>query len=360
MRHPGRMSQSVSSIGRERRVEPLQMATNKTKLTELGTAVGLVYEPSEGWDGALERLTVPGIQGDVWQPIVLPASSADSPERDLLLRALGNGRAFRHQILRGRRPDHIEWSGGAKAVWTSDVPRDLTVDGVWFIQAKYDSTCVLNTSPGSLVDELLVDHTLESRMSWFEEVALGQLQVYYSHARATVALPNLPDDVRDLDRDNKQLLKRAMRGRTPSPAEAKAYDELCRVVSVETTLRWRHRLDAATLPQRTQMLFRMLRIAGGPYWLLGTKGHEPVQLRITDTRAWRERFELKRFTVLDAHAGQPQVDWRAEILDRTINDRRTVDGYCEIRWSHGKLQGNPECKVQVTTPLEHIPGYERM
>ena len=90
---------------------------------------------------------------------------------------------------------------------------------------------------------------------------------------------------------------------------------------VETTLRWRHRLEAATLPQRTQMLFRMLRIAGGPYWLLGTKGHTPVQLRVADTRSWRERFELKRFTVVDAHAGQPQVDWRAEILDRATGER---------------------------------------
>ena len=151
-----------------------------------------------------------------------------------------------------------------------------------------------------------------------------------------------------------------MRASPPSPSEESAYAELCRAVSIETTLRWRHRLEAATLPQRTQMLFRMLRIAGGPYWLLGTKGHTPVQLRVRDTWDWRDQFELKRFTVVDAHAGQPQVDWRAEILDRTTNVRVAVDGYCEIRWSHGKLQGNPECKVQVTTPLEQIPGYARM
>jgi hypothetical protein len=336
------------------------MATDKTKLTELGTAVGLVYEPSEGWDGALERLTVPGIERDVWHPIVLPASRSDNPARELLLRALGNGREFRRQVLHDRRPDRVEWSGGARAVWTSDVPRDLTVDGVWFIQAKYDSTCVLNTSPGALVDELLVDHTLESRMSWFEEVALDQLQAYYTQARASVALAELPDDVRDLDKASRGVLKRAMRERTPGPSESKAYAQLCRAVSLETTLRWRHRLDAATVPQRTQMLFRMLRIAGGPYWLLGTKGHAPVQRRVLDTRSWRERFELKRFTVVDGHAGQPQVDWRADILDRVDGQRRAVDGYCEIRWSHGKLQGNPECKVQVTTPLDQLPGYERM
>ncbi len=46
------------------------------------------------------------------------------------------------------------------------------------------------------------------------------------------------------------------------------------------------------------------------------------------------------------------------IADRSSGERHTVEGYCEIRWSHGKLQGNPECKVQVSTPLERIPGYE--
>jgi hypothetical protein len=336
------------------------VATDKTKLTELGTAVGLVYEPSGGWDGALQRLDVPGIAAEVWQPIVLPAAAPESPNRELLLRALGNGRAFRREVLRERRPDQIEWSGGTRSVWTSDIPRDLTIDGVWFVQAKYDSTCVLNTSPGALVDELLVDHTLDSRMSWYEEVALDRLQAYYAQVRAQLPLTDLPDDVRDLQRHDKAVLKQAMRASAPTPGEELAYAELCRAVSIETTLRWRHRLDAATLPQRTQMLFRMLRIAGGPYWLLGTKGHTPVQLRVSDTRKWRDRYELKRFTVVDAHAGQPQVDWRAEILDRTSNTRCAVDGYCEIRWSHGKLQGNPECKVQVTTPLERIPGYEHL
>ena len=338
------------------------MATDKTRLTELATAVGLVYEPSVADPLHLRDLVVPGLDADVWQPAVLPATEVGSTNRELLLRALANGRAFRHTVLRGRRPDHVEWVGGSRAVWTSDIPRDLTVDGVWFIQAKYDSTCVLNTSPGSLVDDLLADHSPEARHSWFEEVALDQLQAFYRQVRSDVdtwrATDTLPDDVRDLDRPAKATLKTGMRGGAPSPAQDDAYAALCRAVSLETTLRWRHRLHASTLPQRTQMLFRMLRIAGGPYWLLGTKGHEPLRLRVADTRSWRDRFELRRFEILDAHAGQPQVDWRAEVRDGP--DRHVVEGYCEIRWSHGKLQGNPECKVQVTTPLPLIPGYEPM
>jgi hypothetical protein len=189
----------------------------------------------------------------------------------------------------------------------------------------------------------------------------------------------LPADVRDLERPHRDRLKAAMRARPASPAdEDAAYAELCRAVSLETTLRWRHRLEAATSAQISQMLFRMLRIAGGPYWLLGTKGAEPVRLAVTDTHSWRQRFALRSFRVLDAHAGQPQVDWRAEIIERhpsgadpgAVPDteraegsgrrRHLVEGLCELRWSHGKLQGHPECKVQVTTPLADIPGYEPM
>jgi hypothetical protein len=349
------------------------VASAKTTRTELATAAGLVYEPDQAWPEALETLTIPGLQDEVWKPILLPAAAVGGPDRDLLLRALDNGRAFRQCVLQGRRPDHIAWLGGAHAVWTSDIPRDLTVDGVWFIQAKYDSTCILNTSPGSLVDDLLVDHTLDARQSWYEEVAQPELTAFYGQVRADLRAMDpsapaldgdrddgLPDDVRDLDRASKAVLKRRMRGRTASPAEQRAYAQLCRVVSLETTLRWRHRLEAATVPQRTQMLFRMLRIAGGPYWLLGLKGREAVRLHITDSRSWRDRFELKRFTVVDAHAGQPQVNWRADVVERATSDRHPVEGFCELRWSHGKLQGNPECKVQVVTPLDEIPGYEPM
>jgi hypothetical protein len=335
------------------------MATDKTKLTELGTAVGLVYDPSAPWPGALESLEVPGIAAEVWQPVVLPATAVGSTAKDLLLRALANGHAFRTQVLRDRAPEHIEWSGGGKATWTSDIPRDLTVDGVWFIQAKYDSTCVLNTAPGTLVDHLLVDDDAGRRLSWFEEVALRELQAFYTATRGAAPLDHLPTDVRDLDRSHREELKRWMRGRDhATEREDTAYAEFCRAVSIETTLRWRHRLAAATAAQQTQMLFRLLRIAGGPYWLLGTKGHQPVQRRVTDTRNWRERYELKRFSVVDAHAGQPQVNWRAEIVERATKERHHVDGYCEIRWSHGKLQGHPECKVQVATPSEELPGYD--
>jgi len=337
------------------------VASARTQLTELGTAVGLCWDPAGPWPQSVEAVEVPGIAAEVWQPVVLPATATGRPDRELLLRALHNGHEFRRLVLRGRAPEHVEWSGGGRSVWTSDVPRDLTVDRVWFLQAKYDSTCVLNTAPGTLVDELLADDSPPSRPSWYEEVALPELQAYYRAVRRRPDLESLPTDVRDLDAPHRAAIKAALRGDGSTPAaEERTYADLCAAVSVATTLRWRRRLSSATGPQQTQMLFRMLRIAGGPYWLLGTKGSAPVQLAVSDTRTWRDRYALRRFTVVDAHAGQPQVNWRAEIVERDRGERHPVEGCCEIRWSHGKLSGHPECKVQVTTPLEAIPGYAPM
>jgi hypothetical protein len=262
-------------------------------------------------------------------------------------------------VLEGRQPRRIEWTGAQRTTWTSDIPRDLTIDGVYFVQAKFDSTCVLNTAPSILVDDLLLDDGAGGRLSWYEEVAPRALAEYYAVVRRRHG-GELPTDVRDLDKGHRAELKQWMRVVGTTSAEDDAYHELCRAVSEETARRWRRRLRGATPAQQTQLLFRMLRIAGGPYWLLGTKGAHAVQLAVTDSRNWRERFVLKRFDVVDAHAGQPQVNWRATVAERDSDTVHAVDGYCEIRWSHGKLQGHPECKVQVTTALGDLPGYDPM
>lgn len=344
------------------------MASSRTRLTELATAVGLVLESAVPTPDDLVDLEVPGIERDTWWPHLHGALTGSASEAELARRAIANGQAFRTHVLEGRRPRRIEWTGSSRTTWTSDVPRDLSVDSVWFIQAKFDSTCVLNTSPASLADSLLADDGVATRASWYEQVALPELAAYYEVVRAGVDGSSLwgvegvelPTDVRDLDASHRRVLKEAMRGSPPDPAEETAYAELSRAVSIETALRWQHRLRAATASQRTQMLFRMLRIAGGPYWLLGTKGASLVQLAVVDTRTWRDRHRLRSFEVAPARVGQPQVDWRAVVTDALRGEDLVVEGHCEIRWSHGKLQGNPECKVQVDTPLAALPGYDPM
>lgn len=337
------------------------MASPRTALTELGTAVGLVYEPSAPWPESVEVLEIPGLGAEQWRPVVLPATTPGAANRELLLAAMANGRAFRRVVLGGRAPRRIHWTGADRSVWSSEIPRDLTVDGVYFIQAKHDSTCVLNTAPGSVFEHLLAETDRPAGGSWFSEVAPLELQAYYDAVRHHAGPGDLPADVDALSRADRDALKRLLRTREqPGDEEEDRYRELCEAVSKRSANHWVVRLGRATPAQRTRMLLRMLRLAGGPYWLLGTKGAEPLRLEVVDTRAWRNRFELRSFDAHPAGAGQPQVDWCATVIDRTGGSEVLIEGSCEIRWSHGKLQGSPECKVQVTTPLPALPGYDPM
>ncbi|MEZ5135863.1 MAG: hypothetical protein R2699_12625 [Acidimicrobiales bacterium] len=74
------------------------MASSKTRLTELGTAAGLLWNrPRLARQRRADRH--PRHPAAVWQPVVLEATRPASRDRALLLAALDNGRTFRQQVL---------------------------------------------------------------------------------------------------------------------------------------------------------------------------------------------------------------------------------------------------------------------
>lgn len=113
------------------------------------------------------------------------------------------------------------------------------------------------------------------------------------------------------------------------------------------------------------MLAQMVRVCGSTYWLLGQADDRPVRCKVVDTTTFRQHCRLSRFDVFERpDGGLPQVDWRATLtpaakapLHVIESGPRVIDGFCEIRWSHGKLQGSPECKVQLRTKVADLPGY---
>jgi hypothetical protein len=336
------------------------VASSKTDLTELATAVGLFWNQGGEWPASVQSVEIPGIDRAQWLPVLEPALLPGSGQLDLLMAALSNGRAFRRSVLGGRAPRRVRWTGRDRSVWSSEIPRDLVVDDVWFIQAKHDSTCVLNTSPHSVFELLTAETDVHHHQSWFEVVAGLELQAYYDTVRQAVAPGVLPATEAELTPGDRQLLKGLLPKRQIlSDTEAASYRALCEAVSQRTADRWQSRISRATPSQRTRLFLRMMRIAGGPYWLLGTKGGQSLQLRVCDTREWRRRFKLRELITSPATAGQPQVDWQASVVGAD-GRAATVAGFCEVRWSHGKLQGSPECKVQVTTALDALPGYDPM
>lgn len=243
-------------------------------------------------------------------------------------------------------PEHVEWSGGGRAVWTSDVPRDLTVDHVWFLQAKYDSTCVLNTAPGTLVDE-----PPGRRLP-----AQPPLLVRGGRPARSPAgvLPPCGDAL-----EPRALARRRARHRRPAPG--------------------RHQGGAAVGTgggrRRGARLRRALRRGvGGHHPALApaaVERHPPAADpdAVPDAAHRRRSLLAARHQGLGAgasgcvrhphlaHARAAAPRWStptpasppgelawAEVVERDSGERHPVEGCCEIRWSHGKLSGQPRAQ----------------
>jgi len=105
------------------------------------------------------------------------------------------------------------------------------------------------------------------------------------------------------------------------------------------------------------MLWRLLRIGDAPYFILGAADGGRLRLRVASAWDWMQQFDLRRFEVQPQRAGQPQVAWHAEVVERRAGSLRVIDGHVEIRWSHGRFQGSPEAKIYLDTPHSAVPGF---
>ena len=344
------------------------MADERTTITELGTAAGMMLGEDHADLSLIEAVDVPGVTVEQWRSVLAAAAEDWHRYHRILKASLANGAAFRASVLRGRDPERIDWRGGLKTMWVSDAPVDLRVNDVYLVSAKYDSVCLLNRAPTAVFDDLLVRSGSRRTPHWYETVAPEEYQAFYDafvgalHAEVGEPPWELPKRPTDLSAEDKTHLKYATKHwrRTMPSLAAAAYESLCAAVSTATAEVWKASLAEATEAAKLGMLAQMVRVCGSVYWLLGQSGDTPVRCRVADTVELRNSYRLSAFEVFTPSApGQPRVDWRA-VLEPRKGARvaeATIEGFCEIRWSHGKFQGNPECKVQLKTPVWHLPGY---
>lgn len=344
------------------------MADERTTITELGTAAGMMLGEAHADLSMLEAVEIPGVTDDQWRSVLTAAAEDWHRCHRILKASLANGAAFRSAVLRGRDPDRIDWRGGQKTMWVSDAPVDLRINDVYLVSAKYDSVCLLNRAPSAVFDDLLVRSGSRRAPHWYETVAPGEYDAFYKSfvdaLREEVGEPpwELSESPSGLSAEDKTHLKFGTKhwGRTMPPLAAAAYESLCSAVSTVTAEVWMASLNKATEATKLGMLAQMVRICGSVYWLLGQSGDTAVRCRVADSMEFRNTYRLAAFEITTPPApGQPRVDWRAVLEPRKAANASEVaiEGFCEIRWSHGKFQGNPECKVQLKTPVRQLPGY---
>lgn len=337
------------------------MPDDRTTVTELGTALGMLEHPDPA-SAIAARPAALHIDGATWSHLdSIVGRGRLAVEMD---RAFANGRAFlaAPDALRGRPPRGIEWTGGRRPPGDEVAPIDLRIDHVYLVSCKYESDILANASPGRLFEGLLSPSARWERTDWYESTAPDELAELYRTCVAATGLGDrdLPDRLSDCSREQLQVLQRAVTGRSyPDTSSREAYRRLCRRVAQASAARWRHHLDTTGTAVET-MLWRLLRIGSAPYFVLGhdRRSDRPARYRIADPWDWRRHFELLRFAVTPADAGQPRVDWSAVYRRRATGVTGSVDGHVEIRWSHGRFAQPPEAKIYLDTPMSALPGYE--
>ncbi len=333
------------------------MADDLTTVTELATALGMLGYQSV--DAALAARP----------PALANLTSLDWDRLDRLHAAGGhdgafaagfdNGAAFltAADALRGRIPVLIEWKGSHKAPGDDAVPADLRVDHVYLISCKYRSRNLHNRSPSRVFDRLMGPGETDPT-DWYLRTAPRQYQALYEAAASIAGTEGLPENVEQLDRPHRLALRAALRARAWPGVALAPYADLCQEVSARTAALWSGRI--ATPSQAEALVWRLLRILSAPYFILGSDSHHALRLRIDTPWDWRQRYRLRRLTVSQAFAGQPQVTWTAECTEHANGHTRTVAGHVEIRWSHGRFAQTPEAKVYLDTPHHDVPGYVRL
>ena len=274
---------------------------------------------------------------------------------DVFTAALMNGRAFldARDGLRGRMPLLVEWKGAHRAPGDEVVPADLRIDHVYLVSCKYLSRIVVNASPHHLFDRLLAGGHGRRGGDWFGEVAPTEHAALYAAARDALGraleLPATPDA---LDVNQRRALSQSLRDGWPEGI-APLYEAMVARVATASADHWRAAIGA----DAEAMLWRLLRIGSAPYFVLGTSSAGFLRLRIATPSDWRRNFELRGFDVQPRTGGQPMVEWRSVVRDRTTRAELIVAGHVEVRWSHGRFAGRPEAKVYLDTAHTEVPGY---
>lgn len=329
----------------------------RTHITELSTGLGVVGQHQNIEDALANG--PPNVLlnvGDAeWRNLL--EASTNSRWHQLTKHAFSNGRYFLHaeEGLGDVSPRRVEWKGPQKAVGDESVPADLRVNRVYLISCKYDSKVLHNASPYR-VFELLLSTGHGRRENWFMQVAPDDFQSLYTSVKSELGQSgkSLPDEVQVLNTLDRQRLKRELQTGWPGSTQEQ-YAKFSRLVSRNSAERWERNLESPLAKEL--MVQRLIRLCPCPYFILGLNRNQPVRLRVDSPWDWKQKFELLDFSVSSSEAGQPEVDWRFTYKDKLSGSQREVEGHVEVRWSHGRFNGNPEGKVYLDSDPLQIPGY---
>ncbi len=336
------------------------MADIRTEVTEIVTGLAMLgYRELDHALGVRPRL-VSNVTEDHFDRLIDARESGKYTDEFETAWANGQLFAYSQEGLRGRAPWWLEWKGPHRPPAYEQIPADLRIDHVYLISCKYGSDILMNASPSHLFERVLAERRSSRASDWYQAVSPDAYQDLWSRCREAFAAGDVdvgpvPEQACELTPADRKAIKPAFRSRAwPSDEAAEAYKWLAIDVSNQSATIWKENLRR----DPEEMLWRLLRFAPSPYFVLGRSSDGcPLHYRVATPWDFRQLYTLKAFDAWGDAVGQPLVRWRAEIVSEETGESSAVEGHVEVRWSHGRFGGMPEAKIYLDTPHHQVPGY---
>lgn len=331
------------------------MSKEKTLISEVVTGLGTIGRLSleEGMNLDSPPKEIEGVDAQTWKALVdLYFAGAYLPQ---FHEAFAHGRYFLNseQGLRGRQPVLVEWKGPHRPPEQDPVPCDLRIDHVFTISCKNLSKVLRNSSPTSLFRSALREPA--PGIDWYHEVASQEYLKLYEKVLYTFNLKGFPKSPIELDRPQRNLLKKTLIDGWPGEVKNEV-DDFTAAVSARSALELNAVLTRKS--DKVNFYWKLMRLHSAPYFILGTQRSGPTRLRVHTPWDFQRCFALEDLEIYPEDVGQPQVAWRAVFSNISSGEETVTRGHFEIRWSHGKFCGAPEGKVYLDTPHHEAAGYE--
>jgi hypothetical protein len=326
-----------------------------TEITEIVTGLGMLGFDSIELALSARPQTMRNVTASHWDRLDVAAS--DGTHQTAFDTAWANGQAFLQSPdgLRGRVPIILEWKGAHQPPGFDLIPADLRVDHVYLVSCKYQSKILSNSSPSNLFDRRLADRAAgPGQDPWYAACAPDAYEYFYSCVRRHIGQWLLPASPHELTPTHLRRIRQECAVTWPARLTP-LWAEFSLIVALATAERWLAQLP--TPARREEMVWRLLRLSPAPYFILGSSDTGPLRLRIGTPWDWRQDFALQTLVIAAAAAaGQPRVDWTAQVIEKNAGTGREVSGHVEVRWAHGRFY-TVEAKIYLDTPHSDVAGY---
>jgi hypothetical protein len=185
------------ALGGEAPWKDARVPSDRTTVTELGTALGMLGLPDIDQTIRAHPAVMHSLSPEKWLHLArLRGGGLYDAEFHA---AWENGRAFLSADvgLRDRLPRIVEWKGTGRAPGDEVAPIDLRVDHVYLVSCKYLSDILFNVSPATVFDHMLLAgqnragrggasasrEVLPGAGDWYAEVAPAEYQALYAAVR---------------------------------------------------------------------------------------------------------------------------------------------------------------------------------